>query len=153
MLLIGYFEWPWCVFIWEDRKDTDWCIVWGLILTWSGRCFKRTVCRLCLCGRGYCMVVFWYLVVGSTILLTVPVSLATLFCCCIGLIICLNCMILCSPHHITSWWLLKKCGIGRVQHVPVWMPWGAMGDLSFLCVYIAVSYNMLYVWLEAGLLV
>ena len=86
--------------------------------------------------------VFWDLVGRSKILLTVPVSLATLFYCCIGLSICLYRMILCSLRRITSLWILNRCGLGRVRREPVWLTWGAIVDLSFLCVYIAVSYHL-----------
>ena len=129
-LLIGCFELPWWAFVWEDSKDTAGGIWYGIILKWSGRRCQHTVCRVCLCVRGDFLVVFWDLVVLSTILLMVPVSLATLSFSFIGLIIFLYHMILYSRRHITSWWRLKRCGLGRVRRVPVWMPQGDMKDLS-----------------------
>ena len=134
------------------QKDTAGDIIWGILWKWFGRSFRRTVFRLCLCGRGDFLAVIWDLVVGSTISSTFPVSLATLFCCCIGFIICIYRMIFFSQRCITSWWILKRCGLGLVRRVPVWMPRGGMVDLSFLYVYITVSYNLLYLWLRARLL-
>ena len=130
------------MFFWEDIKETDGGIGWGILLKWSGRHCQSTVCWPWLCGQVYCLVVFWDLVGGSKILSTVIVYLATLFCCCIGLSICIYGMILCSRRCITSWWILKRCGIGQVGCVPALLPWGDMGYISFLCVYISVSYHL-----------
>ena len=67
----------------------------------------------CACmDRGGLLVVLWYLVGGSTIFLTVPVSLATLFYSCIVLSICLYHMIPCSRRCITCLWILNRCGPG-----------------------------------------
>ena len=140
------------MFVWEDRKHTDRSIVWCLLWKWSGRRCQSTGCRMCLCGQGYFLVVFWDLVLVSTILLTVIVSLASLLYCCIILRIFLHHMILCSRRGIKSWWRLKSCGPGWVKRVPTWLSWGAMGDLSFLCVYISVSFHMVNVLLGAWLL-
>ena len=54
--------------------------------------------------------------------------------CYIRLSIFLCRMTLCSRRHITHWRNIKRYGLGQVQRVPAWMPWGATGDPSWQCV-------------------
>ena len=132
-VLIDDFECVWWLFVWEEIKDTDEGIRWGLLMKWYCRRWQNTVCRMFLCARGDCLVVFWDLVWGSTILTTVPVSLTTLFCCCIGLIICIYGVILFSWRHITYWWILKRFGLGWVRRMTCSSPRRTVRSHSLVC--------------------